>query len=99
MPDPLPTRLTEVGQPAQFFVREKEGDPLFGPLDYNSMDRQARQESRDNDSGIAEVIVLIGTRTGDPPFDPPREVVKYVYIRGRRLYGSRATEFLGRTFM
>jgi len=90
MPDPLPTRLTEPGRPAQFYVREKEGDPLFGPLDFNSMDRQAREESSTNDSRMAQVVILFGTRTGDPPgFNPPMEMVKYVYIDGRRLGGSR----------
>ena len=89
MPDPLPTRLTEVGQPAQFYVREKEGDPLFGPLEFNSMDRQAREESSTNESRIAQVVVLVGTRTGDPIRNPPIEMVKFVYIDGRRLGGSK----------
>ena len=89
MPDPLPTRLTEVGQPAQFYVREKEGDPLFGPLNFNDMDRQAREESSSNETRMAQVVVLIGTRTGDLPQDPPVEIVKYVYIDGRRLGGNK----------
>ena len=96
---PLPTRLTEVGQPQQFYIREKEGDPLFGPLDFNSMDQVAREASRENDTRIAQVVVLYGTRTGDPKIDPPIELVKFTYTNGRRLYGSRTTKFLGRTFM
>ena len=87
--NPLPTRLTEPGQPAQFYIREREGDPLFGPLDYNSMDYKAREESKENESGIAQVVVLLGTRPGDPPYDPPIEFVKWVYIRGRRLAGTK----------
>jgi len=89
MPDPLPTRLTEVGRPNQFYVRENDNQPLFGPLDYNSMDAYARHESATNSSKIAQVVVLFGSRTGDPRISPLMEMVKYVYINGRRLGGSR----------
>lgn len=90
MSDPLPTRLTEIGRPAQFYVREKEGDLLFGPLDFNSMDRQAREASKTNASRMAQVVVLYGTRTGDPARNPSTVYVKYTYVNGRRLHGTRS---------
>lgn len=90
MPDqPFTTRSTEAARPAQFYTREREGDPLFGPLDYNSMDASAREASKENDSGIIYCVVLLGSRTGDSFRNPLMEIVKWVYFRGRRLGGSK----------
>jgi hypothetical protein len=68
-----------------FYVREYEGDSLFGPLSMKVADSHARHISKlPERSGYAQVLTFVGERLGDPQQAEPVMFVVYTYVRGRR---------------
>ena len=86
---------TSFGSPRrEYFVREDKNDVLFGPLDFVQADRNARALSNDETkSGLAQVVILLGSRGGDPVKTPTELKVVFMYIRGRRTLGGRTAQF------
>ncbi len=86
---------TSFGPPRQeYWVREDKNDTLFGPLDFVTADRNARQLSDDETkSGLAQVVTFLGSRGGDPVKNPTVLQVVFMYIRGRRTLGGRTAQF------
>lgn len=70
-----------IGITEAWYVRERVGDPLEGPLSFVHADRKARKLSKDNASGLAEVVTYEGNRL----------FVVSTFLRGRlRFRGKRA---------
>lgn len=72
----------------EFYLREKETDPLFGPLSYRDANKYARDASRDNETGLMEMLVFVGSRPSDPKGAPHLRVVAK-YVRGRLITGGK----------
>lgn len=77
----------------EYFVREDKDDVLFGPLDFNTADKQARHLSTNNDSGLAEVVTRVGARPGDPARAPDTLKVVFLYVRGKKTLGGRSAQY------
>lgn len=74
-----------------WFVRENpQKNDWFGPTDYNTAKRHAMWISQDeNKSGVAEMVVFLGTRPGDP-ISPPKLKIHALVINGKITLGGGA---------
>ena len=75
-----------------FYVRETASDALFGPLTFQHAEMYARLMSKENDSGLAEVVTLVGSREGDPAISPAI-FVSYIYVRGKCVLGGKTANY------
>jgi hypothetical protein len=76
-----------------WYYRESKDDELVGPMSYRDAVAGARYLSKHPDhSGIAEIVVFVGQRPGDPPTFQQTRVV-YMYIRGKRTLAGRAAQY------
>lgn len=67
----------------EYFVREFRSDVLSDPLPFTHADLEARELSRTNDSGLAEMVTYQGSRL----------FVVATYLRGTKRYqGLRANQ-------
>lgn len=84
-----------------FYVRKNSLDELSGPYDFRQAVHAARflSKNEDNIEGTAEIITIVGTRRGDPPSAPPITEVKYLYVRGRCLFGSSLAGYNSRRYI
>jgi hypothetical protein len=81
--------LVRIDPRSDFYVRENELDPLYGPLTFADANSYARHlSSLPDHSGYAEMITYVGNRGGDPQIEPPVLFVVYTYVRGRRTIGG-----------
>ena len=80
---------------AEFFIRENANSALGDPLTWYHADQLGRDLSRENESGFAEMVTLVGSE--DRPGDPDQLstlFIVFMYKRGRRLSGGRRATFL-----
>jgi len=80
-----------------WFVRENPDDTPFGPIDFPTANQHARALSNDKEkSGLAEIIVVMGSRDFDPPVEQLWVDVVFVYRRGKRLTGGNLASYQSR---
>lgn len=76
----------------EFYIRELPTDPLFGPLTYQHANKQARDISKENTTGVIELVTIVGSRPSDPK-SITRTFIVARYVRGRKTLGGRVAEF------
>lgn len=82
----------------EYFVRAKAGDaPMLGPVSYIVACACARRFSYDNDSQLAEVYVIVGSRPGDSKQVPDTIKVILLYRSGKLLLSGSLADNYSRT--
>ena len=76
----------------EYYIRELPTDPLFGPLTYQHANAQARLASKENDTGVIELVTIVGERPSDPK-GIVRTFIVGRYVRGRLTLGGRVAEY------
>lgn len=81
----------------EYYLRSNKVAPLEGPYTFYEAEYKARWGTRlakDSESAVVELVVLLGTRLGDPPqpTDPTLKVVA-IYVKGRKTLGGSIAQY------
>lgn len=82
------------GPLAEYYLRNNKDAPLEGPYTFYQAEYRARTATRLKIETAMEMVVLLGTRQGDPPqTENPDIRVVAVYVLGRKTLGGNLAQY------